>query len=220
MELANIRANAERILAELPSHVTLVAAGKTRTHEQLNAVIDAGVKIIGHNYIQEAASSIESLGRRAKWHCIGHLQSNKINKATILFDMIETIDDLKTALALDRACASYNKSMPILLEINSADETSKWGIDASQAVDFAHNLAQFEHLEVQGLMTMGAFSDDPEHYRHAFRLTKQLFDHIDSIKIPGVNMHYLSMGMSNSYQVAIEEGANMVRIGSRLFGPR
>ncbi len=220
MEHAQIYDTTMRILSSIPPHVTLVAAGKTRSPQQLEAVIQAGVKIIGHNYVQEAQASIEQIGRRIKWHCIGHVQSNKIKKAAKLFDLIETIDNLKTAHALNHACRAIDKHMPVFIEINSCEETAKSGVSASQAIELIREVAKLDHLRIQGLMTMGAYFEDPKHYRPAFRLTRQLFEHIRSLDIHGVEMLHVSMGMSDSYQIAIEEGATMVRIGSLLFGPR
>lgn len=220
MDFQAIQQTTRELIASLPEGVTLVAAGKTRTPEQLKAVVAGGVKIIGHNYVQEAERSIAALGRVVKWHCIGHLQRNKAKKAAAIFDMIETIDSQRIALAVDQACASLNKVMPVLIEVNSAEEESKDGVAPDQAETLIGELLDLKHIRVEGLMTMGPFSDDPEDSRPGFRRTKALFDHLAGLDLPGVSMRHLSMGMSDSYEVAIEEGASMVRIGTRLFGPR
>jgi uncharacterized pyridoxal phosphate-containing UPF0001 family protein len=198
MDLDAVRENTRELLASLPEGVTLVAAGKTRSPEELRAAVEAGVQIIGHNYVQEAERCIEVLGREVRWHCIGHLQRNKAKKAAQLFDMIETVDNMKIASALDKASAALGKVMPVLIEVNSAEEDNK----------------------LEGLMTMGPWTEDPEEVRPYLRRTKELFDQLSEKSIPNVTMRHLSMGMSDSYLVAIEEGASMVRIGTRLFGSR
>ena len=220
MDLDAVRQNTKELLASLPQGVTLVAAGKTRTVEELRAAVEAGVRIIGHNYVQEAERCIESLGRDIRWHCIGHLQRNKAKKAAQLFDMIETVDGMKIAAALDRACAALDKVMPVLVEVNSAEEENKSGALPDDVAALVKELAALEHLKVEGLMTMGPWTEDPEEVRPYLRRTKELFDQLSVGGTPNVEMRYLSMGMSDSYLVAIEEGANLVRIGTRLFGPR
>jgi pyridoxal phosphate enzyme (YggS family) len=220
MDLDAVRENTKKLLATLPEGVTLVAAGKTRSPEELRAAVEAGVKIIGHNYVQEAERCIEALGRDIKWHCIGHLQRKKAKKAAQLFDMIETIDSLKIAAALDKACAALGKVMPVLIEVNSAEEDNKDGALPKDVAALVNDLSALEHLKLEGLMTMGPWTEDPEEVRPYLRRTKELFDQLSSKDIPNVTMRHLSMGMSDSYLVAIAEGASMVRIGTRLFGPR
>jgi len=220
MDLDAIRENTRKLLATLPAGVTLVAAGKTRTPEELRAAVDGGVQIIGHNYIQEAEHCIQALGREVKWHCIGHLQRNKAKKAAQLFDLIETVDSLKIASALDKACAASGKVMPVLVEVNSAEEDNKAGALPAEVAALLKDLSALGHVRVEGLMTMGPWTEDPEEVRPYLRRTKELFDELSETSIPDVVMQHLSMGMSDSYLVAIEEGATMVRIGTRLFGPR
>jgi len=220
MDRDRIKTNVSRVIASLPAGVTLVAAGKTRTPEQLRAAVDGGVSVIGHNYVQEAEASISALGRQVRWHFIGHLQRNKARKAVELFDMIETLDSVRLARALDRACAEANRVMPVLIEVNSGEEDSKAGAMPDRVQALARELSGFEHLRLQGLMTMGPWLADPAQMRPCFRLTRELFDALSLAGIEGAEMKYLSMGMSDSYRVAIEEGANLVRIGTALFGPR
>ena len=215
-----IKENIKKILEELPEGVQLVAAAKTRTPEEILEAIQAGVTIIGHNYVQEAERAFEAIGPKAKWHMIGHLQSNKAKKAVRIFDMIETVDSIKLAKAIDKACANINKSMPVLIEINSGEEPQKAGVMPADAVSLVKEISELANLRTVGLMTMGPFSGDPEDARPYFQKTRQLFDDIDQANLPGVEMRYLSMGMSNSYRVALEEGANLVRIGTRIFGER
>jgi pyridoxal phosphate enzyme (YggS family) len=197
-----------------------VAAGKTRTPKQLAAAVLGGVGIIGHNYVQEAKRCIEALGREVKWHCIGHLQRNKAKQAAQLFDMIETVDSLKIGSALDQACAALGKIMPVLIEINSAEEDNKTGALPADVAALVKDLSALDHVRVEGLMTMGPWTEDPEKVRPYLRRTKELFDELAETRHPNAVMRHLSMGMSNSYLVAVEEGATMVRIGTRLFSPR
>ncbi len=215
-----IKENIKKILEELPAGVQLVAAAKTRTVAEILEAIQAGLTIIGHNYVQEAERAFEAIGPKAKWHMIGHLQSNKAKKAVRIFDMIETVDSLKLAKAINKGCRDINKSMPILIEINSGEETQKAGVIPSDAVSLIKEISELENVSIMGLMTMGPFSGDPEDARPYFEKTRQLFDDIEQANLPGIEMKHLSMGMSNSYRVALEEGANLVRIGTRIFGER
>jgi pyridoxal phosphate enzyme (YggS family) len=218
--MANIEAGHKEIRKGVPDHVTLVAAAKTRTVEEIKEVIDSGVEIIGENYVQEAERVINVLGGRAKWHMLGHLQRNKVKKAVQLFDMIETVDSWRLAELIDRRCAAIGKTMPVLVEINSGREASKTGVLPEELDDLIQRLASLRHIHIQGLMTMGPRFGNPEDARPFFRETKKAFDRVATAEIPNIEMRYLSMGMSNSYEVAIEEGSNMIRIGTKLFGPR
>ena len=215
-----IKENVKKIMSELPKGVLLVAAAKTRTSEEILEAIEAGVQIIGENYVQEAEKAFGIIGNRAKWHMIGHLQTNKAKKAVRIFDMIETIDSVKIAKAIDKECKKLGKVMPVLIEVNSAEESQKAGVMPDDVISFIKDISHLENIKIEGLMTMGPFVDDPEELRPYFRRTKELFEKIRDMDIPNVEMKYLSMGMSDSYRVAIEEGANMVRIGTKIFGPR
>lgn len=215
-----IQENVKRILNELPAGVILVGAAKTRTPGEILEAVAAGLAIVGENYVQEAERAREAIGERVKWHLIGHLQSNKANKAVKLFDMIETLDSLNLAQAIDRAAEKEGRIMPVLLEINSGEEPQKHGVLPGEAVKLIGRLSDLHHIRLMGLMTMGPLLDDPEAVRPYFRRTRELFEQIRSLSLPHVDMRYLSMGMSDSYRVAIEEGANLVRIGTALFGER
>jgi pyridoxal phosphate enzyme (YggS family) len=215
-----ITENVKRILAELPPGVELVAAAKTKTPEEILEAVEAGVRIIGENYVQEAEDAFRIVGHRAKWHFIGHLQKNKVKKAVEVFDQIETVDSLELAREVDKRCAAIGKIMPVLIEINSGREPQKFGVLPEDAGSLITVLREFENTRVMGLMTMGPFEGDPEDARPSFKETKKIFDRLKTLNLPGVEMKYLSMGMTNSYRVAIEEGANRIRIGSQIFGPR
>jgi pyridoxal phosphate enzyme (YggS family) len=220
MENTSIAANVRRLLEALPSGVILVAAAKARTPEEVEEALRAGVAYVGHNYIQEVERMIPAVKGKARWHMIGHLQKNKVKKAVKLFDMIETLDSWPLAELIDRRCAAIGKIMPVLVEINSGREASKTGVLPEEVDDLVQRVSDLQHIRVQGLMTMGPRFGDPEDARPYFRATKEAFDRLARANLPNVEMRYLSMGMSNSYQVAIEEGANMVRLGTVLFGER
>lgn len=212
--------NVRRILSELPQGVILVAAAKTRTPDEVHRAVDAGIQIIGENYLQEAEHAFAALGRIAKWHFIGHLQNNKVKKAVPIFDMVETVDSLKLGEHIARECEKLDKRMPILVEVNSGREPQKSGALPEEAEQLIRELSELNHIYVQGLMTMGPRFGDPELARPYFQETKRLFDRLSKLGIENVEMRYLSMGMSNTYNIAIEEGANMVRIGTKIFGER
>lgn len=219
--MAALAERARQLKTMLPSHVEIVAAAKTRSSEDVREVIDAGITIIGHNYVQEAQAMIAHLGHDgASWTMIGHLQRNKVKTAISLFDSIQTVDSLRLAAAIDRECQKIGRIMPILIEVNAARESQKSGADPEDLVSLVREIAQFKSVKIQGLMTMGPLASDPESLRPVFRETKRLFDTIAAAHVPNVSMSVLSMGMSSSYGVAIEEGATMIRLGTTLFGPR
>jgi pyridoxal phosphate enzyme (YggS family) len=225
MENNSIAANVKRFLETLPPGVILVAAAKARTPEEVEKALRSGVTYVGHNYVQEAERMIPLIMevpqlRKVRWHMIGHLQKNKVKKAVRLFDMIETLDSWPLAKLVDRRCAAIGKTMPVLVEINSGREASKTGVLPEEVDDLVRRVSDLQHIRVQGLMTMGPRFGNPEDARPYFRATKEAFDRLARANLPNIEMQYLSMGMSNSYQVAIEEGANMVRLGTMLFGER
>lgn len=215
-----IKENAKKLLGELPEGVELVAAAKTRTPEEVLEAIDGGVRIIGENYVQEAERSFKVVGNRVKWHFIGHLQKNKVKKAVRIFDMIETIDSLEIAEEINRACSRENKIMSVLVEINTGREKQKFGVLSEDVKGLIGGLSELGNIKVMGLMTMGPMFGDPENSRPYFVETRKTFEKIKALGLPNIEMRYLSMGMSNSYKIAIEEGANIVRIGSKIFGER
>ncbi len=215
-----IKENVRQLLGELPDGVRLVGAAKTRTPEEILEAVEAGLTIIGENYVQEAEKAFQVIGEKVKWHMIGHLQSNKAKKAVALFDMIETVDSFKLASALDKACGQSGKTMQILIEINSGEEPQKDGVMPTDTVQLITDISRLDRVRIMGMMTMGPYGGDPEEARPYFQKTKELFEELTALNLPNVEMKYLSMGMSDSYRVAIEEGANLVRIGTRLFGQR
>jgi pyridoxal phosphate enzyme (YggS family) len=215
-----IRERVRKLLGELPEGVLLVGAAKTRTPDEILEAIEAGLEIVGENYVQEAEKAFQKVGPRAKWHMIGHLQTNKVKKAVAVFDMIETVSSMRLAEEVDKACAKAGKVMPVLIEINSGEEEQKSGVNPEEAESLIRAMSPLKNIRIMGLMTMGPFAGDPEESRPYFQKTRKIFDALKAVDFPGVEMRYLSMGMSNSYKVALEEGANMVRIGTKLFGER
>jgi len=215
-----IQDNLKKIRKELPSDVKLVAATKTRTTEEILQAIEAGIEIIGENYVKEAEEKFRELKGKVQLHCVGHLQTNKAKKAVEIFDMIQTIDSIKIAKEIDKRCKQINKIMPILIEINSGKEPNKDGAMPEDIEPLIKEISTLKNIKIKGLMTMAPYFKDPEKDRPYFKLTKELFKKIKTKNILNVDLEILSMGMSHSYKIAIEEGANMVRIGSKIFGER
>lgn len=216
-----IRENVRQILAELPDGVQLVAAAKARTADQILEAIAAGVQIIGENYVQEAVQLHEVVGKKARWHFIGTLQKHNVRRRLVeIFDMIETVDSWEIAREIDKRCMQARKVMPALVEVNSGREVQKAGVLPENAERLIRDLSSLGNLRVLGLMTMGPRFGDPEASRPYFVETRRIFERCRELALPNVEMTYLSMGMTNSYRIALQEGANIVRIGTRLFGER
>ena len=218
--MSNIGMKYKEIRDSIPQGVTLVAAAKGRTAAEIQEAINAGIDVIGENYVQEAVRKYGEIGDKAAWHMIGHLQRNKVKNALKVFDCIQSVDSLRLAKEIDRQCGNMGKIMPVLVEINIAGEESKYGVKPEELPDILQQIASLPKLQVNGLMTMEPHSRNPEDSRPHFKRMKRLFDEVASRDIPNIEMKILSMGMSDSYQVAIEEGSNMVRLGAKLFGPR
>lgn len=215
-----IKDNVAAILRELPPGIELVAAAKTRTPAEILEAVEAGVSIVGENYVQEAQAAFAAVGRRVRWHMIGHLQKNKARHAVQIFDVIETVDSIELGRELDKRCAALGRTIEVLVEVNSGREPQKAGVLPEDAKALVRGLAALPNLRVHGLMTMGPFEGDPEDARPYFLETRRLFEELRGLAVPNVEMARLSMGMTNSWRVAVEEGATMVRIGTALFGPR
>jgi len=218
--LDKIAQTVKKIKQSLPPDVLLVAAAKTRTPDEVRSAIEGGIRIIGYNYIQEAEHMRQVIYNQVQWHMIGHLQRNKVKKAVNLFDMIETIDSEELAEVVNKLCIANNKIMHVLIEINSGKESNKTGVLPGNVKNLILKINHLSNIKIRGLMTMGPRFGDPEDARPYFKLTRSIFEEIKNSGIEGIEMKYLSMGMSNSYKIAIEEGANIVRIGTLLFGTR
>jgi pyridoxal phosphate enzyme (YggS family) len=215
-----IKENIARILEEIPPGVEVVAATKSRSVEEIREAIAAGIGAVGENYIKEAEEKFGVLGNTVKWHMIGHLQKNKVRKAVRIFDLIETVDSLELAGLINTEAERLGKTMPILIEVNSGREAQKQGVLPEQVYDLCREIPNYRSLKLAGLMTMGPQAADPEQIRSSFRATRELFGNIRGRLGNSQTFRYLSMGMSGSYRVAIEEGANIIRLGTILFGPR
>lgn len=215
-----IKENIANIFEELPLGVDLVIAAKQRSLGEIEEAVLAGAKIIGENYVKEAKNKFDVIGNKAKWHLIGHLQKNKAKQAVKIFDMIETLDSLELAAVLDRECKKIDKIMPVLIEVNSACEPQKSGVWPEKIEDFLKEILKFSNLKPEGLMTMGPLLDNSEQVRPYFKSTKKLFNKIKTAYGNELNWAYLSMGMSSSYRIALQEGANIVRVGTAIFGAR
>lgn len=212
-----ITTNTRRIMEELPPGVRLLVAAKNRSVEEIEQAIRAGAEIVGQNYAQQGEKQFNEVKHKAEWHFIGQLQRNKINKIIKNFDVIETVDSFEMGRQIDMRSSRLGRIMPILVEVNSGREPQKAGVYPEKAMELVEKLSQLPNIRVMGLMTMGPVTEDPEDLRPYLRTTRELFDEISAAGIVNVEMRYLSMGMTDSYRVAIEEGANIIRIGRGIF---
>ncbi|MFA7676774.1 MAG: YggS family pyridoxal phosphate-dependent enzyme [Candidatus Omnitrophota bacterium] len=215
-----IKENVKKLLESLPEGVDLVAAAKTRSIEEIKEAQAAGISIIGENYIQEAKRKFDILGSCVKWHLIGHLQKNKAKIAVRIFDMIETLDSLELAVILDKECEKIGKQLPVLIEVNSAVESQKQGVLANDVEELLKNILRLKYLKPCGLMTMGPNTSSRQDLKNYFGKTKELFFSIARGSLKLRDWRYLSMGMSDSYRIALEQEANVIRVGTAIFGER
>ena len=201
--------------------VTIVAVTKTQPVERIREAVNAGLTVLGENRVQEAAEKVPALaGLPVEWHLIGHLQTNKVKQAVALFSLIQSVDSLKLAAEIDRQARLAGKIQDVLLQINVAGEESKFGIDPADAVSLTSAMEALPNIRLCGLMTIAPFFAEAEQTRPIFRQTKQLYDQLKQSVAKPEQFCRLSMGMTHDYAVAIEEGANMIRVGSGIFGER
>ena len=203
-----------------PREVEIVAVSKTVDVERIRQAIAAGIRIIGENRVQEAWPKVQAIGRGVAWHMVGHLQTNKVKRALECFDLIESVDSLHLAEEISRRATACGRRVEVFVEVNTSGEPSKFGVPPEQAPDLVRRIARLPGVQVTGLMTVGAFLPDPELVRPCFVTLRQLKEEIDRLGIEGVGLKHLSMGMTDDFEVAVEEGATLVRIGRALFGPR
>jgi pyridoxal phosphate enzyme (YggS family) len=213
-------ASASKCAGRDPSSVKLVVVTKTVHTDSIQEAVHAGAVILGENRVQEAKEKIEKLGPVASWHFIGHLQTNKAKYAVKLFELIHSVDSLELAKEIDRQAAKTNKVQDVLIEVSIAGEASKAGVAMPEARALVREAAKLKHISIKGLMTMPPFLDEPEQVRPYFKKLRELSESIAKENIQGVSMKELSMGMSNDFEAAIEEGATMVRVGTAIFGER
>jgi pyridoxal phosphate enzyme (YggS family) len=203
-----------------PEGISVVAVTKTVPSETIQEAVDAGVRILGENRVQEAASKMDGVSGDIAWHMVGHLQSNKVRKAVTMFDMIQSVDSVDLAAEIDKRCGQTGRMMDVLIEVNTSAEGTKYGITPEEAPELVERVSKLDNLVVKGLMTIGAFTDDERLVRDCFRTLRELAERIKRSGIDNVEMQFLSMGMTSDYELAIEEGSNMVRIGTAIFGAR
>ncbi len=202
-----------------PDEIRLLAASKTVDLERIRAAIEAGITLIGENYVQEAKKKIGAVEKSVSWHFIGHLQRNKARDAVKLFDMIQSVDSIALAEELSKRAGRVEREIEVLVEVNLSGETSKWGVKAEEIAVLVHGIKGLANLSFRGLMTMPPFFDDPEASRPYFVRLRTLAEKIVRDGVCSGPLE-LSMGMSNDFPVAIEEGATLVRVGTAIFGPR
>jgi len=201
-----------------PEEIKLVAVTKTATIEQIKKAISTGIKIIGENKVQEAKEKYQILSTDIEWHLVGHLQTNKVKYAIEIFDLIHSVDSIKLAKEIDKRSLQFGMITNVLVEVNVSGEETKYGIKPDEVKLFLKEISEFSRIKVRGLMTIAPMAEDTEEVRPYFRKLRELFKEIKIKSIKNIKMDYLSMGMTEDFEVAIEEGANMVRIGRGIFG--
>ena len=228
--MEDIRANLEKINEQIKTaaegcgrsadDVLLVAVSKTRTPEEINIAIDAGVTDIGENKVQEIMDKNDAV-KPVKWHMIGHLQTNKVKYIIDKVSMIHSVDSYKLAVEIDKRAKSHGITMDILLQVNSAQEESKFGITTDETEKLIHDILEnCENIRIRGLMCIAPFAENPEEIKVYFEEVKKQYDQFGRIEHERLDFKYLSMGMSHDFTVAIEAGSNLVRVGSAIFGER
>lgn len=203
-----------------PKEITLIAVSKTKPLENIEELIEIGVEDFGENKVQELCDKYEHVSQPVRFHLIGHLQTNKVKYIVDKACLIHSVDSLKLAQTIQKEAAKKQVIAQILIEVNVAEEDSKFGLHTEDVIPFIQEISTMPNLHVNGLMTIAPFVDDPEDNRKYFRILKQLSLDITSKNIDNIDMNVLSMGMTNDYKVAIEEGATMVRVGTAIFGAR
>lgn len=202
------------------SEVTLIAVSKTKPVSDIRQAMDCGITVFGENKVQEIRDKTDEIKELLSWHMIGHLQANKVKYLPGRVCMIHSVDNVKLAAEIEKQFAKTDEVIDVLIEVNMAQEESKFGLSAEQVPDFVKEISQYPHLNIRGLMTIAPYTEDAESNRVYFKGLRELKDKINEMNISGVNMDTLSMGMTGDYQVAIEEGATFVRVGTGIFGER
>ena len=203
-----------------PEEVELVAITKTVDVEQINEAMKAGILVVGENRVQEAWRKFQEVGKGVHWHIVGHLQTNKVKRVLQFADMIHSVDSVYLAREIQTQAEKLDRTIEILIQVNTSGEESKFGLEPEVTIGAIEEISAFSNLEIKGLMTIGAFLPNPEDVRPCFKLLRDLKDRVNEHKIAGVEIGTLSMGMTNDYEVAIEEGSTMVRVGTAIFGER
>lgn len=228
--MSSIRANIEKVRGEIadvcvragrsPEEVELVGVTKFVPLDRIQEAVNAGLRTIGENRVQEAREKVPRVTGDVSWHMLGHLQRNKVKAAVGLFDMIQSVDSVEIAGEIDKRCLQAERTIDVLVEVKTAPEETKFGVDPSEALDLIAEISEFKSIDVKGLMTIGTFTDDEREIRRCFCELRELREKAQGLGLAGVEVRYLSMGMSADFAIAIEEGSNMVRIGTAIFGTR
>ncbi len=228
--MVDVEANYQKILERIretaakrgrdPAGIRILAASKSQDVWKIRAAVKAGIRLFGENYVQEATEKRELIKESVEWHMIGHLQRNKVKVALRLFDLIESLDSLELARELDKQGRRAGKVVRTFVEVNLGGEETKSGIDEKKVSSLLQQIGLLSRVRVEGLMTVPPFREKSEEVRPYFRHLRQLRERLLDLKIPNVDLRELSMGMTQDYPVAIEEGATLVRIGTAIFGPR
>lgn len=203
-----------------PQEIKIVAVTKNIAVEKIKQAIDCGIEIIGENKVQEAQAKYTQMDKKVLWHLIGHLQTNKVKKALEIFDLVQSVDSLKLAEEINHRAKEKNKILPILIEVNTSGEPTKYGVKPEQTETLIREMQKLENLRIRGIMTVGPASKDKQKVRQAFRQLRGIYEKLEKVKMSNVELEHLSMGMSSDFEEAIEEGSNMLRIGTAIFGPR
>ncbi len=222
----NLKAVQQRIEAACrragrdPAEVTLITVSKTIDVDRINAAVAAGAATLGENRVQEVLAKRDAVSPEVRWHLIGHLQTNKVRQIIDKVDLIHSLDSLHLAEEIQKRAQLAGRTVDLLVEVNVGAEESKFGLDPAAVRGFLESLQGMDRIRILGLMTVAPFLEDPESVRMVFRSLKGLFDELKDLKLPNVQMMHLSMGMTHDFEVAIEEGATMVRVGTGIFGAR
>lgn len=221
--LAQVQKNIEESCGNVnrdPGEVTLIAVSKTKPVEMLREAYDAGARVFGENKVQEIVDKYDHMPSDVKWHMIGHLQRNKVKYIVDKVAMIHSVDSFRLAETIEKEAAKKNVTVPILIEVNVAQEESKYGLKPEEVLPFIEEIADFSHIQIKGLMTIAPYVENAEENREIFRELKKLSVDIAAKNINNVTMSVLSMGMTGDYMVAVQEGSTMVRVGTGIFGAR
>ncbi len=228
--MSQIQENLEQLRARIlkvcekvkrdPEEIKIVAVSKNVAVERIKEALDSGIQIIGENKVQEAQAKYNQIDKKILWHLVGHLQTNKVKKALEIFDLIQSVDSLKLAVKINGCAQEKNKVFPILIEVNTSGEKTKYGVKPEETQTLVKKLAELKNLKLKGLMTIAPLTDDKEKVKESFQNLRKTYDESKNMNIPNVDLEYLSMGMSSDFEMALEEGSNMLRIGTAIFGPR
>jgi len=200
--------------------IVLVAVSKTRTAQEVEEAVRSGISVVGENRVQEAWAKAPQVRVPVRWHMVGHLQTNKVRRALELFELIHSVDSLRLAEAISRHATNAKRQVDVLIQVNTSGEPSKFGASPEAALDLVAAISKLPGIEIKGLMTIGAFLPNPVDVRPCFKQLRDLGEQVKAAAMANVEMKYLSMGMTGDFEVAIEEGSNMVRVGTAIFGIR